>query len=1334
MTAPLLEPRQSDELVATLRERLPAYVPAWRPADGAAGDALLRIYARFLDALGERINRTPDKNELAFLDLLGLDLLPAQAARAPVVFTTMPQLGDGRAPAGTRLTANPAGGGDPIVFETESSVALTAARIAQVATVWPGKDAYADHTADAVGGRPFTLWQPLLPIAHELYLAHALQLALAGQAVVEIDLELAPGGSAPLPISWQYWDGDVWRDFKPLAAGDDGTDGLTRTGAIVLRSDCAQAKPTTVGGVKSFWIRGALTEPLPPDDSRTLPQVDRIAFRTVLEQPVGADCTIGLLPDAAFAGALKLDPTKPFQPLGPAPGSDAAFYLACAEAFSHPGAAVTICLDRPQTAQELADAEGDQYADDITVIIGIMLALAGSSAAELQEIGTSVISLADPADHLTTRLQGKIDAVANAAAALTDLSGLDALKQAADDLATTIALVPVDVVKVSELVPDVGGMQTALNTMRDEAADAAQRAATLGSWVTYAANFVLQILGGLFGSLVGEVDRQHDAGEIAEDVAKMVQAFAVAGTETDQLNQKLGDLDGSLNSVAGALDVPDATGNLANVIGPVPVDILWTPGSVVDENATRQNIQNSDAASVRAAGDGRDALAQLAKLSPFDVGAAVGVTAPALDPPSLAWEYWSAGAWKALVVNESTAGVDTLMTSGQLTFTVPPDWDETSVAGTPGLWLRARVSGGVYGKLRLVTWVDSQTKRLSVLPVIEPRPPEVKALRIGYLWRSDPAPPERCLTHNDFQWADCTEEAAWRGSAFAPFAATGDRVPALYLGFDRPLPADVLGLFLDVAELADGAVAPPLEWEYWDGDAWVRVSVEDETGDLGRPGTARVLWPGTDAPPAFPLVAAAGSSLVLESARDAAAFAPGDLLWVSQGDSGELVTVDTVSADTIVPRAPLAGSYARGTLARAGLPRFGVPRTWLRARLRTDGDPLRATVNGLFVNAVWAAQTQTVNDELLGSSNGQPSQTFFFARTPVLHGESIEVRELEGARAAVEYPLVVTELEQSGIREADLRTVTDPQTGKIVEVWVPWREQPSLLFSGPDDRHYAIERSHGRLIFGDGANGRIPPAGANAVRARTYRSGGGAAGNVPAGAIAQAVSGVVVQGVSNPRPAEGGAEGEPDDAVLRRGPLTLRNWRQALSADDYEALAHEASPAVALARALPCTGPRGRNVPGWVTVIVVPRSPDPEPQPSFELRREVSAFLLARTPAALAGRLRVIGPTYQHVGVETVIAPQSPDGGAAVVAAVRAALGAFLHPLTGGPDGAGWGARREVCLSDVAALLEPLGGVDYVEALQLVDRGVPAGDVLPIRDDRLVSAGPVRVRLTGAEA
>jgi predicted phage baseplate assembly protein len=289
-----------------------------------------------------------------------------------------------------------------------------------------------------------------------------------------------------------------------------------------------------------------------------------------------------------------------------------------------------------------------------------------------------------------------------------------------------------------------------------------------------------------------------------------------------------------------------------------------------------------------------------------------------------------------------------------------------------------------------------------------------------------------------------------------------------------------------------------------------------------------------------------------------------------------------------------------------------------------------------------------------------------------------------------------------------------------------------LLFSGPADRHYTIERSRARVQFGDDEHGRIPVAGPDNLRARRYRSGGGSAGNLPAGAIARVQSGALVQGVRNVLAAAGGAEGEGIDRVIERGPRTMRNRGQAVALEDYGALAHEASPAVAVARAL-SRDPHGRSVPGWVTVVVVPYSDDPRPQPSAELRREVREFLLARAPAALGGRLTVTGPRYAGAGIDAAVAPVRLDESGPVGRAVEEAARAFLHPVAGF-RGRGWAFGADVYASDVATLLEGVPGVDHVEALTLLADGVPAGDRIAVDDDRIVVAGPVRIRLVGGGA
>ena len=81
----------------------------------------------------------------------------------------------------------------------------------------------------------------------------------------------------------------------------------------------------------------------------------------------------------------------------------------------------------------------------------------------------------------------------------------------------------------------------------------------------------------------------------------------------------------------------------------------------------------------------------------------------------------------------------------------------------------------------------------------------------------------------------------------------------------------------------------------------------------------------------------------------------------------------------------------------------------------------------------------------------------------------------------------------------------------------------------------------------------------------------------------------------------------------------------------------------------------------------------------------------------------------------------------------RRALVQFLHPLAGGPEGAGWRFGRDLYLSDLAALLESLKGVDYVDALAVGAYGTTAGNRLAVPLDRIIVAGTLIVTLAHAD-
>jgi len=307
--------------------------------------------------------------------------------------------------------------------------------------------------------------------------------------------------------------------------------------------------------------------------------------------------------------------------------------------------------------------------------------------------------------------------------------------------------------------------------------------------------------------------------------------------------------------------------------------------------------------------------------------------------------------------------------------------------------------------------------------------------------------------------------------------------------------------------------------------------------------------------------------------------------------------------------------------------------------------------------------------------------------------------------------------------------------GSILYLWIRWNPQLNFYGSGPDSRDYVLDHASGRIYFGDGNNGKIPAAG-NLIAAKTFRTGGGAAGNVSLNTITQLLGAVNgVQSVTNVRAAEGGSDGEMLDSYRQRAPFILRARGRAITASDYETLAQEASSAVAAAHAIPLRNADGLTRPGWITLTIIPRSFDPQPMPSFGLREEVRRYLEARGPADVVGlhQVSVSAPEYQPVDVHATVTPVDSSKAFDVENATTAALARFLHPLYGGPQGKGWQPGRSVYLSDVAAALRGIPGLDYIEDLALYKDGARQADFVAVGPDRIAAAGRIQVNVRAEE-
>jgi hypothetical protein len=1109
---PPIDPRSATDVADQLKQLLPVYAPGWKEVDPVteapmgASAALIRITARFAEVLIQRLNRVPQKNFLAYLDLLGAALQPPQPARAPVTFLlSQGTLVDTLVPVGTQVAAPP-GAGDtaPIIYETENEMVATPARLVLAIVRDPDEDACADYSKEiiAVGSSGTSVFHGNRQIAHDLYLglSQFLNSRAIANLIVTVDLSYPAGDGVAL--KWEIWTGAEWRDITPLDSVKDGTRNLRQSGAIQF-GPVPAAQTLSLGGSSKEWIRCRLLTPIA---NSTSPRSGMIrAGRLPVIREIGVQVHLhssGLWIDQAYSSAIGLiDTSRDFYPFGEKPRFNDTLWLASEEAFSNPGAAVTI---------------------DVVVT--------NSPGSNVQ-----VPALAAPSEDLKLRWE------------------------------------------------------------------------------------------------------------------------------------------------------------------------VWN-GAWIELGASTRNGLSATVANGRPFSDTTNAFSK----------------------------------------------------TGKVTFALPPGVARFSVNGKESFWVRVRISSGNYGlEGRYEADKAAPSGFRFILPTF--RPPSIHSITVAYdLDRPAPPPaqvlPEAILAENDSTIADLTPMNGVSGQSFAPFRPSADERPTLYLGFVLPIgrtsfPNTTITMFFRAAALQYGEKTVPLapDVSRRTGEPGTDVSHTFVVTNPGtRDWTCRVSAFGNQWSRRITLVHSDGSSGD-ESGR--VTLSPGDWaelrITVTVPDGAQFGESDRGILKLVAPdqlhhsaefetschenQAPmqqlqLTWEYWNGeawgrlivrdetsNLAANGIVEFLSPRDfsahaefgakawWLRVRWDSGDYDTDPRIDRVLLNTTMAKQAVTVSGEVLGSSDGGARQSFRTAHAPVLAGQSLAVREPEAPTGEE----LKTILKDSGL--GAVVTIAG-SAGKPSENWVAWQEVTDFYASDSRSRHYTLDHIMGVVSFGDGQNGMIPPVGSANIRLTSYRTGGGVRGNRPAGSIVQLKTTVpYVDKVMNAVEASGGVDAESIASLIARAPREIRHRHRAVTPEDYEDLAHVASADVVRALCVPnrnlVADPFDQMPPllGNVSLIIVPNSADPRPRPSVELVQRVQRFIAASCP--VTANVLVIGPLYLRVDVQVEIGLTSLDNAGMMVPKVQNALAAFLHPLTGGPDGEGWQFGREPHRSDIYGVIEPITGVDHIRAL-----------------------------------
>lgn len=261
LPSPNLDDRRFQQLVDEAKRYVQQRAPEWTDHNVSdPGVTLIETFAYLVDQLLYRLNRVPDKNYLAFLDLLGIRLFPPAAARADIDFwLSAPQPGPVVLPAGTEVTTARDAGEEPVVFTTTGELRVLPSRLTRLVTAPQGGE-QRDRTQALAEGLDVPCFQnaPRPGDALLFGLPTAVPRCIVA---VRLDSRVEGIGVDPRqpPLVWEAWDGSAWQRCE---TEEDTTGGLNRPGEVLLYVPAGHTASVS-GGSLAGWLRCRVTEPEP---------------------------------------------------------------------------------------------------------------------------------------------------------------------------------------------------------------------------------------------------------------------------------------------------------------------------------------------------------------------------------------------------------------------------------------------------------------------------------------------------------------------------------------------------------------------------------------------------------------------------------------------------------------------------------------------------------------------------------------------------------------------------------------------------------------------------------------------------------------------------------------------------------------------------------------------------------------------------------------------------------------------------------------------------------------------------------------------------------------
>ncbi|MFC0602349.1 putative baseplate assembly protein [Streptomyces palmae] len=261
LPSPNLDDRRFQALVDEAKRLVQQRCPEWTDHNVSdPGVTLIEAFATMVDQLVYRLNRVPDKNYLAFLDLIGVRLYPPTAARTEVTFwLSAPQPEPVPIRAGTEIATVRTETEESVVFTTGQDLSVVPCSREYMAT-WPAVGNATDRSEELALGRDVPCFSTSPQPGDCLYIGLSNPVPHCA-LVLRLDCRVEGVGVDPRrpPLLWEAWDGATW---EPCEVEKDDTGGFNKPGEVILHMPAGHAA-SMVARHSGGWLRCRLVEAAP---------------------------------------------------------------------------------------------------------------------------------------------------------------------------------------------------------------------------------------------------------------------------------------------------------------------------------------------------------------------------------------------------------------------------------------------------------------------------------------------------------------------------------------------------------------------------------------------------------------------------------------------------------------------------------------------------------------------------------------------------------------------------------------------------------------------------------------------------------------------------------------------------------------------------------------------------------------------------------------------------------------------------------------------------------------------------------------------------------------